>query len=56
MQAATAPAETRGEKRYVAARRVPLREAEGWKKVLVNGEPVTQESGSGQKSFLMVPV
>lgn len=55
LQAATAPAENRGDKRYIAARKVQKKEAEGWAKVLVNGEPVTQESGSGQKTFLMVP-
>ncbi len=55
MQAATAPGENRGDKRYIAARKVLKKEAEGWTKVLVNGEPVTQESGSGQQTFLMVP-
>lgn len=51
---ATAPGK-RGEKRYVAARRVQKREAEGWTKVLVNGEPVTQGTGN-YVSYLMVPV
>lgn len=40
-------------KRYVAARRVQAREIEGWEKILVDGEPVTQDN-HGSVSYLMV--
>ena len=55
LQAATEPGENRGDKRYIAARKVQKREAEGWTKVLVNGEPVTSGTEGSSISYLMVP-
>ena len=43
------------DKRFVSERRVNKRQAKGWTKVIVDGEPVTKKSGTGQISYLMVP-
>ncbi len=41
--------------RFVSGKKVRRREAEGWKKVIINGEPEIEESATGQKTYLMVP-